>query len=108
MPKVSTYTCKRIQSLHQQGLQRVAIFKKLREKGSSVSYQSIARIVKKIKLTRSVENLPKSGQPRKLNALARQFIEDQMQKNDEATSRQTLKKLSKRGVEVHPSTVQRS
>ena len=65
----------------------------------------MTRIVKKIKLTGSVDNLPKSGQPRKLNVSAKAFIEAQMQKNDEATSRQIQKKLFKRGVEVHPSTV---
>ena len=108
MPKVSPYARKRIQSLHENGLQPLAIFKKLRDEGSSVSYQSVARIVIKIKLTGSVDNLPKSGRPRKLNASAKAFIEAQMRKNDEATSRQIQKKLFKRGVEVHPSTVRRA
>ena len=46
--------------------------------------------------------------PRKLNAEARAFIEDQMQKDDETTSRVIQKKLARRGVVVHPSTVWRS
>ena len=108
MPKVSLYTRKRIQSLNENGLQPLAMFKKLRDEGSFVSYQSVARIAKKIKLTGSVDNLPKSGRPRKLNASAKAFIEAQMRKNDEATSRQIQKKLFKRGVEVHPSTVRRA
>lgn len=108
MPKVSLFTRKRILSLHENGFQPLAIFKKLRDEGSLVSYQSVARIVKEIKLTGSVDNLPKSGRPRKLNTSAEAFIEAQMRKNDEATSRQIQKKLFKRGMEVHPSTVRRA
>ena len=108
MPKVLLYTRKRIQLLHENGLQPVAIFKKLRDERSFISYQSVARIVKKIKLTGSVDNFPKSGRPRKLNASAKAFIEAQMRKNDEATSCQIQKKLFKHGVEVHPSTVRRA
>ena len=100
MPKVSSYTRKRIQALYQKGFQPIAIFKRLKEDGSKVSYTSVARIIDKIKHTGSVEDLPKSGRPRKLNELAREFIEAQMRKNDEATSRQIQKKLSKRGVEA--------
>ena len=39
---------------------------------------------------------------------AKSFIEDQMRKNDEATSGQIQKKLAKCGIMVHPSTVRRS
>ena len=62
-----------------------------RFEGSLVSYQSETRIVEKIKLTASVNNLPKSSWPRKLNAY-KAFIEAQMRKNDEATSRQKNKR----------------
>ena len=99
--RFSLYTRRRILSLHENGFQPLAIFKKLRDEGSLVSYQSVARIVKKIKLTGS-------GRLRKLNASAKAFIEAQMRKNDEATSRQIQKKLFKCGVEVHPSTVRRA
>ena len=61
-----------------------------------------------MKLTGSINNLPKSGWPRKLNTSVKAFIKAQMQKNDEATSHQIQKKLFKRGVEVHPSTVRRA
>ena len=40
--------------------------------------------------------------------MAKDFIETQMRKNDETTSHQIQKKLSKRGVHVHSSTVRRS
>ena len=78
MPKVSSYTRKQIQALYQKGFQPIAIFKRLKEDGSTVSYPSVARIIDKIKCTGSVEGLPKSGRPRKLNELAREFIEAQM------------------------------
>ena len=108
MPKVSIYVRKRIQALHLEGLQPKAIFKQLGEEGLSVSYPSVARITNKVKLTASIDDLPKPGRPRKLNLVARDFIEAEMRRNDEATSRQIQKKLSKRGVEVHPSTVRRT
>lgn len=40
--------------------------------------------------------------------MAKDFVETQMQKNEETTSHQIQKKLSKRGVYVHSSTVRRS
>ena len=108
MPKVTTYTRKRIQSLLDQGLHPVAIFKELNTESLSVSYPSVARIVRRIKLTGSTENLARSGRPRKLNEAAKAFIESQMRKNDETTSRQIQKRLARCGVTVHDSTVRRS
>ena len=108
MPKVTTYTRKQIQSLLDQGLHPVAIFKELNIESLSVSYPSVVRIVRRIKLTGSTENLARSGRPRKLNEAAKAFIESQMRKNDETTSRQIQKRLARRGVTVHDSTVRRS
>ena len=85
MPKVTTYTRKRIESLLGQGLHPVAIFKEFKTESLSASYQSVARIVTKIKHTGSTENLARSGRPRKLNEAAKAFIESQMRKNDETT-----------------------
>ena len=107
MVKVSYYTRKRIQALTGCGLQPVAIHKQLRSEGLRVSYPSVARIVNKVKLTRSIENSARSGRPRKLNEAGKFFIEDQMQTNDETTSRQIQKRLAKRGVMIHSCTVRR-
>ena len=67
MPKVSTYTRKQIQSLHKQNLQPVEIFKTLKGEDLAVSYQSVARIINKLKLSGDMNNLPRSGRPRKTN-----------------------------------------
>ena len=107
MVKVSDYTPKRIQALTECGLQPVTIFKQLRFECLRVSYPSVARIVNKVKLTGSVKNSAKSDRPRKLNEAGKSFIEVQMQSNDETTSRQIQKRLAKRGVMVHSSTVRR-
>ena len=56
MPKVTIYTLERIQSLFRQGLPPVAMFNELKTERSSASYVSVARIVRKIKLTGSIEN----------------------------------------------------
>ena len=78
MPKVTTYTRKRIQSLLGQGLHSVVIFKELKTESLSVSYPTVARIVGKMMLTGSTENLARSGLPRKLNEAAKTFIESQI------------------------------
>jgi len=66
----------------------------------------VARIINKLKLTGSTNNLPRSGRPRKVNPEAKAFIEEQMRRNDEATSQEIQKKLAKRGLIVYASTVQ--
>lgn len=108
MLKVSSYSQKRIQALDEFGLQPIAIFKQLVDEGLRVSYPSVARIVNKVKLTGSIDNLARSGRPRKLNAAAKTFIDVQMRENDETTSHQIQKRLARCGVTVHASTVQRS
>ena len=108
MPKVSTYTRKRIQSLHKQNFHPVEIFKTLKSEDLAVSYQSVVRIINKLKLAGSTNNLPRSGRPRKINAEAQAFIEEQMRRNDETTSREIQKKLAKHGLIVHASTIRRS
>lgn len=108
MPKVTSYTRSRIESFYKQGLRPAKIFKELSNEGLKVSFASVTRIIKKIQDTGSTKNLHRSGRPTKLSVEAKSFIEDQMRKNDEATSRQIQKKLAKRGIMVHPSTVRRS
>ena len=108
MPKVSTYTRKRIQSLHEQNLHAIEIFKTLKGEDLAVSYQSVARIINKLKLTGSTDNLPRSGWPRKVSPEAKAFIEEQMRRNDETTSREIQKKLAKNGLVVYASTVRQS
>lgn len=108
MLKVSSYSQKRIQALDEFGLQPIAIFKQLVDEGLRVSYPSVARIVNKVKLTGSIDNLARSGRPRKLNAAAKTFIDVQMRENDETTSHQIQKRLARCGVTVHASTVRRS
>ena len=83
----------------------VEIFKTLKGEDLAVSYQSVARIINKLKLTGSTNNLPRSGRPRKINAEAQAFIEEQMRRNDETTSREIQKKLAKHGLIVHASTI---
>jgi len=108
MPSVSNYTRTRIESLHQQNLDPAEIFKSLKGDYLKVSFATVTRIIKKLKLAGSTKKGTSTGRPRKLNAEARAFIEDQMRKDDETTSRAIQKKLARRGVVVHPSKVRRS
>ena len=107
MPKVSIYTRTWIELLQKEGLHPAGIFKVLKREGLSVSFPSVARIVKKLLTTGTLANLPRSGRPSKLSTEAKAFIDQQMRKNDEMSG-QIQKKLEKRGITVSSSTVRRS
>ena len=108
MAKVSNYARTRIELLHKQGLLPAELFRSLKAEGLLVSISSIVRIIKKLKITGSVANLPRSGRPTKISEGAKAFIDRQMRKDDEMTSRTIQKRLAKRGVVVSSSTVRRS
>ena len=108
MPKVSDYTRTRIELLQKQGLHPAEIFRLLKAEDLLVSLASVVRIIKKLKTTGSVANLPRSGRPTKMSEEAKAFIDRQMRKDDEMTSHKIQKKLAKRGVVVSSSTVRRS
>lgn len=80
----------------------------LKEEDLKVSFTTVTRIIRKLKLTGSTKKGTSTGRSRKLNAEARAFIEDQMRKDDEMTSCAIQKKLARRGIVIHPSTVRRS
>ena len=92
MPKVSTYTRTRIELLQKEGLHPAGIFKVLKREGLSVSFPSVARIVKKLKTTDTLANLLRSGRPSKLSTEAKAFIDQQMRKDDKMMSGQIQKK----------------
>jgi len=52
----------------------------LKNEGLSASLASVTRIIKKLRITGSVANLPRSGRPKKLSEDAKAFIDQQMQK----------------------------
>ena len=105
MPKVSTYTRTRIELLHKQGLHPAGIFTSLKSEGLSVSFSSVTRIIKKLRFTGSVKNLPRSGRPQKLSTEAKAFIDQQMRNNDEMTSAQIMEWLLVRQLcEDHASS----
>ena len=78
MAKVTNYTRTRIELLHKQGLRPAEIFRLLKTEGLAVSLASTVRIIKKLKTTVSVANLPRSGRPTKISDEAKQFIDRQM------------------------------
>jgi len=84
------------------------LFILLKQEGLLVSFASVTRIIKKVRLTSSVANLPRSGRPTKLSLEANAFIDQQMRSNDEMMSAQIQKKLAKRGITVSSSTARRS
>ena len=75
MPKYSNYVRTRIELLHNQGLHPAGILKTLKGEGLVVSLSGITRMIKKLRLTGSIANLPRSGRPRKLSVEARAFID---------------------------------
>ena len=106
MPTVSNYMHTRIESSSSElNLHPVKLLKR---EDLKVTFATVTCIIKNLKLTGSTKKGTSTGRPRKLNAEARAFIEDQMRKDDETTSRMIQKKLARHGVVVHPSTVRRS
>ena len=105
MPKVSTCAKTRIEFLHKEGLHPAGISRVLKKEGLIVSFPSVARLVKRLKCTGTLANLPCSGRPSKLSMEAKAFINEQMRNNDEMTSGQIQRKLEKRGVAVSSSLV---
>ena len=101
------YTRTRIELLYNQGFHPVGIFKTLKSEGLQVSPSGITRLIKKLRHTGPVANLPRS-RLKKLSMEARAFIDQQMRRNDETTSAKIRKKLAKRGILVSSSTVRRS
>jgi len=91
-----------------QDLHPAEIFKLLKGEGSLVSFASVTRIIKKLRLTSSMSNLTRFGRPTKLSVEASTFTDQQMRSNDEMTSAQIQKRLAKCGVAVSSSTVRRS
>ena len=103
MPKYSNYVRTRIELLHNQGLHPAGILKTLKGEGLVVSLSGITRMIKKLRLTGSVANLPCSGRPRKLSVEAKAFIDQQMRKDDEMTSAKIQKSCqSVKFPWVHP------
>ena len=68
MPKISSYTRTRIELLDKQGLPPVGILRSLKSEGLAVSLSSVTRIIKKLRITGSVANRPRSGRPAKLSS----------------------------------------
>ena len=54
----------------------------LKTEGLALSLASIGCIIKKLKTTGSVANLPRSGQPMKISDEAKHFIDHQIRKDD--------------------------
>lgn len=97
-----------IESIYQQSLHPVEMFKLLKEEDLNVSFATLTHIIRRPKLVRSTKKGTSTGRPIKLNAEGRAFIEDQLRKDDETTSCAIQEKLAQRRVMVPPSTVQRS
>ena len=86
MPKVSTYARTRIELLHKEGLHPAGIFRVLEHEDLIVSFPSVARIVKKLQVTGTLANFPRSGRPSKLSKACKSFYRStnaQGRRNDE-------------------------
>ena len=92
------YTRTQIELLQKEGLHPAGILKVLKPEGLSISFLSVARILKKLQTTGTLANLPRSGRLSKLSTEAKALIDQQISKNDEIMSGHTIKKLEKRGI----------
>ena len=86
MPRLSIEARKRIVSLYSHGYSVQFIFQRLEEENVSVSKRAVYNLVKKYQLKGVVKDLPRGKKTRILTVEMINFIEDELQKNDELTS----------------------
>lgn len=86
MPRLSIKARRRIVSLHSLGYPVLSIIQRLEEENVVVSKRAIYHLLEKFRLKGVVIDLPKRKKARILTEQMKQFIEEELQKNDELTS----------------------
>ena len=78
---------RRIITLHSKRYSVLEICKRLQEENLSISRQSIHNLITKFRDHRTVADLPRRRQERKITTQMRSLIEEALTRNDEITSR---------------------
>lgn len=110
MPRLSIEARHRVASLYSCGYSVSDISQRLEQERVEVSKQALYRLVKKFRLKGTVKDLPRRKKSRILTQEMIQYIEEELQRNDELTST-TIKELLLRkwpDVNVSISTVKRT
>ena len=104
----SDYLRRRVLVHHSRGLSARAIADVLSDEGLRATRQGIAKFLRRVDETGSLERQPGSGRPSSFTPRMLALVEDQMRRDDETTAEQLLALLRSHGHVVSPSTVLRS
>ena len=104
MPRLSIDARDRIISLFKRGYSVPFISRRLTEENVDVSVRAIYHLVEKYRTKGIVKDLPRRKRPRILSQQMRQFIDEELQKNDELTSTRIKEMLAEKWPDVVVST----
>ena len=104
----SNYLRRRVLVHHSRGLSTRAIADALSDEGLHATSQGIAKFLRRVEETGSLERQPGSGRPSIMTSQMLALVEEQMRRDDETTAQQLLALLHRHGYNVSPSTVLRS
>ena len=102
------YLKRRALQLHAEGLSPTAIVDALAREGLVASRSGLAKFLRRVEQTGSLERRPGSGRPSKVTPQAMAIVEAQMQDDDETTATQLRALLSSKGYSLSLSTLLRS
>lgn len=103
-PRLSMYARERIRQLTREGATVTQVVKTLKREGVITCRQTVWRIQRHIEEYGSIEPLPKSGRPTKLNDTVLQLVEISMQNDDETTAKELVSTLKEHGIPMSRTT----
>lgn len=104
----SEYLRRRALVLHSRGLTARAIVDSLADEGLRATPQGIAKFLRRVQDTGTLERQPGSGRPSSVTPLIQGLVESQMRRDDETTAVQLHALLRRHGHNISPSTILRS
>ena len=104
----SNYLRRRALIHHSRGLSARAIVDALADEGLSATRQGIAKFLRRVEETGTLERQPGSGRPSSVTPHMLALVEEQMRHDDETTAQQLLPLFRRNGYNVSLSTILRS
>ena len=96
MPRLNLESRRRVVTLVEKGYSVSTITRRLKEENTFISQQSLYRLMQKFRSCGIIQDLPRRKRSMKLSNEMLQFINLQLQQNDELTSRQLQSSLKEK------------
>ena len=104
MPYSDYLKCRAL-AFHADGLSPSAIADALSQEGLTATRQGLAKFLRRVEETGSLERRPGSGRPSKVTPQVMAIVEVQMQRDDETTATQLRALLLRKGYKLSLSTL---